>query len=117
MELDKELISEVLGTKIVNIWIEEDNVCYTLLYTVHGQLTSVNFSINKYELMYMMKKWAVDNGFSIESKVENFYFSTVAVWDIENMRCGTRLDELGTNFKTEFEAVYQACLWIKENRK
>jgi len=74
-------------------------------------------SINIHELAHKCKEWAVLQGYMIETCVGYFSSATVAIWDIENTTCATRLDtERYSKEKserwTEPEAIFKACEYI-----
>ena len=127
-QLSKELIGEVLGNNVVKVWTEGSNILYTVLYTEGVHLASVNFSINKYELMHNMKQWALGQEYSItsglafaEKKLKEYYGDEFSIQhkafcNYERLNYTFDDDRDFTKATTEFEAVYKACQWIKENK-
>lgn len=107
MNLNKELMSEVLDANklIDNPSILEDNIhyiiCdYILPYAQH---------ISVYEAIHLIKKWADNKGYSIHSD-----YSGNAIVNINKYEYYCDIE---FNKETEFEAVYNAGLWVFNKTK
>lgn len=110
--ISKELLSEVLGDEYIDRLVEiiklEGNELNTYYDCGKGFPTGLGLSINIYELMHLMKKWAKDEGVT--------HFSS---WLGDN-ECHSRF-MLGFDFyefdaNTEPESVVKACQWILDKK-
>ena len=121
MELpSKELLSAVLSEDIASVDVVGNAVRYTVLNYVaeeDGELTYIDLgtNINIYELMHLMKVWAIQ----APRFIEIFSATTVSGKGdccVVTEDCG--LEEVAMYEEsyfyedTEFEAVTQACEWI-----
>ena len=67
---------------------------------------TVGGKVSTHLIMYLIKKWAFDNGYRIKSSYDGYAEIYCLILDI------SKWDE-----KTEFEAVYKAGLWVFEKLK
>ncbi len=100
MELPNEnLLDKVLGLHdCVYAW--EDNKTLTI---------NVNWTMNKYELMDLMKKWALSKGFYVLSMIDEFGGMALASTKKESA-IHNEVAEL------EAEAVFKICEWILKEK-
>ena len=112
--ISKELLSEVLGKKVVFVEPEETNTI-NAMFGIDGKL------INIYELSHKCKEWALSKEHIIEVGVhptikkdrsdrDYFYKITTDRGQI----LVSKFDEI---IKTEPEAIFKACEWIMEQTK
>jgi len=110
----KELLSAVLGEDVVSIddTYEYSNNHANKLYYLSSGTFGVYTSINIYELMHMMKEWAVKNEHELMScnggYCEAFPKKT---WDSLTKPIKEFYGD------TEFEAITEACEWILKETK
>ena len=112
----KELLSEVLDIKVVEVYKIRSNPNFkdnTLLHRIEG--CAVLFTINIHELAHKCKEWAYKNKFIIETgfTTSGDWFYTV----LEVKDTSPYVAEVKTNWGiTEPEAVFQACQWVLDNK-
>jgi len=115
----KELLSSVLGKEkedILSIRIVNNELqyYYKSLYRLGCNLKiskhkdSIIISINIYELMHMMKEWAISKKVYILSNISFIGGTAHTIKGNENNLFSAN---------TEFEAVTKACEWILEQQK
>jgi len=112
----RELFSAVLGYEVKVTFINRE-IDYNkhLWYKLRCGDTE---SINIYELMHMMKKWAVTKGYAIQSEApwNEEYRNGFIRQGIAELRTFTLIVDI-FNANTEHEAVTKACEWILEQQK
>ena len=111
MELpSKELLSAVLSEDIASVDVVGNAVRYTVLNYVaeeDGELTYIDLgtNINIYELMHLMKVWAIKQGYKLTSAI------TDGKYDECTITAGMGFNKQ-FEAQTEYEAIFQACEWI-----
>ena len=115
MELNHKFMGEILNYPEMGIESEKriyiiDNTDISWIeYLSHGYMES-STTISIYEVMHLIKKWAYDKGYEIRSGYRGYSnLFKITPWGLD---CVEQFNE-----KTEFEAVYQAGLWVFEKLK
>jgi len=104
MKISKELLSAVLGDDMYPKEIENNLL---LFKQVADAPWSAMRSINIYELMHLMKEWALKQGYLLYSVPTMCLIKTLSLEYIKEF----------SDVDTEFESVTKACEWIKENNE
>lgn len=107
--MTKELVSAVLRTNCTHIGA----VQLGYQFYVISDRSHMN-KIHVFEFMKECKLWALDNGFSLETRPYNDYGKIdwhIAAWEIE-----TGKQHLFDLQITETGAVNTACIWIMEQK-
>ena len=99
----KELLSAVLGCEIT--YCHEING--ELRYGIYTPIGTDERTINIYELMHLMKEWALKQGYLLYSVPTMCLIKTLSLEYIKEF----------SDVDTEFESVTKACEWIKENNE
>ena len=114
--VSKELFLEIMPEykKYKNIKIE---ITKNILISLDGQ--SVFSSVNIYEFAYLCKEWAYSKGFNIEPSIDG-YVENKDLWHynchILEPYTKNTIFAFKEEFKTEIEAIFQACEWILKNK-
>ena len=105
--ISKELLSEVLGSKVRSIEIINSSVTYTLCHSVIGYVY-----INIYELAHKCKEWATKQKYSFNICYRDDW------WDRLEKRVHIDFYNNSKSFQsdTEPEAIFKASQWILENK-
>ena len=132
--ISKELLSEVIGRKIRNIYLEneegdnflrENEISYEYRIDMQGMgCEDIEKAINIYELAHKCKEWALDNRWIIstmpmltEKKWRN---TSVRLSHFYSAGKDRHLDGIYHNGRieadTETEAIFKACQWILDNK-
>jgi hypothetical protein len=110
----KELLSAVLGvTQVTDLKIRDNK----LFYTSYNNPSISNWkAINVHELAHKCKEWAISKGYDVLSGgLEAGLYSCYI--DYAAKRYTLLMTPLYHTFEdTEFEAVIQACEWVRSNR-
>jgi len=112
MSLSKELLREVLGVEIIEIFIFSKNtIGYYIKDNLNGNGKQIEHKINIHELAHhRCKEWATNNGWYILSYYQhrNGYA----------LPCEEEEEEQKEWFDadTEPEAIFKACEWILEQK-
>ena len=121
--ISRELLSEVLGTKTIqmNPILENNNMVGYLVYGSQDTITQIRSNhkqINIYELAHKCKEWASKLGFhltshtiSYEAVLSKGYCQTHHVHHID------RESDKPFRGLTEPEAIFKACQWILDNKE
>lgn len=110
--ISRELLSEVLGTKTIqmNPILENNNMVGYLVYGSQDTITQIRSNhkqINIYELAHKCKEWALKKGYILHSSL-----STFTVMDKQD-----GISYYGNGFDNEPEAIFKACQWILDNKE
>lgn len=100
MEISKELLSEVLGSKVLNYSCNSKSIYYDY---IEDGITYTSYNINIYELAHKCKKWAFDKGYILSSHKNCCYIYSSLM---------TFIDEFNDN--SEIEAIIKACEWTRK---
>jgi hypothetical protein len=108
MNISKELLSEVSGHKVTEIYgIVGNEVRYeTSDFEIHMKFSPFKCSINIYELAHKCKEWAIKQNLVLSS-----WMATK-----NDARCEIGNYETYFIAQTESEAIFNACQWILENK-
>jgi len=112
--LSKELLSAVLNTDASQISLHK-NMCE--YYHDNGNIFE---GINIYELMHLMKEWAIKHNYRINSTTYYHKNSDIVVGNSNvEKRIGKEFYSSHSNQGnySEFEAVTKACEWILKETK
>lgn len=121
--ISKELLSEVLGVDIEDVYITENQVLYSIPnYEIEedSETFYINLGtrINIHELSHKCKEWAYEKGYILYSGKEvneyTCYFEKETGFELSNIDTW-----LSTFSDTEPEAIFKACQWIldyKDNK-
>ena len=121
--ISKELLSEVLGIEIVEILgvDKKNDLVYKIMQEYKNndgyESKTIGTYINIYELAYKCKEWALDNGYTLSSNLNNendkkHKDGKAVVFFPDNETYPEIFDE-----GTEYEAIFEACQWILDNKE
>ena len=114
--ISRELLSEVLGTKTIqmNPILENNNMVGYLVYGSQDTITQIRSNhkqINIYELAHKCKEWALSQG---------YYFELNICLSVVHLKLWKEvgITKLFKSFKgiKEIEVYYKACQWILDNK-
>ena len=108
--ISKELLSEVLGKKVVFVELEETNTI-NAMFGIDGKL------INIYELSHKCKEWAFDKGYALLSGIDNKTFEVPKTVCTANYKLYNSWSYKCFYADTETETIFKACEWIMEQNK
>lgn len=113
-DIIKKLIEDIVNMPIEEFRITYNDVMYQYDATGDGFIKGNHISI--YEFMYLLKEWALEKGYGLQSGISN-----------EGGHCNTMplfWGELNTGYygitiegKTEVDAVLRACIFIYSVKK
>lgn len=107
--ISKELVSEVLGVKILDVEIH-NNSLITMLTEDDSSF------INLYEFIHKnCKEWAYKKGFSIQSRFYTDVCFGCELFDVVWSPSKDRMPCTGSN-NSEIDCIIKACEWIKEQK-
>ena len=122
--ISKELLSEVLGIKVVEIYKEKGEIYRYRRYKEEIDGCHIH---NIYELAHMCKEWAIkqssnNNFFVLEissgALTSNVYcFVEYRLYDEYSRNGGKDFKYVVTDLKTEPEAIFKACEWILKDKR
>ena len=103
--ISKELLSEVLGIEVTHVTQKPELGNILEVQYTNGLKQNYIFEANIYELMHLMKKWAYEQRWLVESSVTL-----------------TTCRQLGKDTQhyfdedSEYDSVVRACQWIYNKR-
>ena len=110
--ISKELLSEVFRLGVYQSI--RKNECYhndIKLNIINTEL--LYMYINKYELSYKFKEWALSKGYMM--KIENHYLNSIQIQIRKTTANSTYKEPWKKTFKNEVEAITKVCQWILIN--
>ena len=108
--ISKELLSEIVGFEVVEILQCRDNTIVAYDGTTSSKTEDWNECFNIYELQYLIKKWAWENHYIIDSDF-NVPECTATIYWVSKIN-----KPIIFKGKTEFDAVIKASEYIQEKR-
>ena len=106
----EELLREIMEIGTDSIIDDVEVYKNNILYAVDGQYAD---DINIYELMHLMKEWAVNKGFVVLSRNDSIGYRWTVILSIpSNLNFNKPFEQL-----SEFEAVIKACEWILKQKE
>ena len=108
--ISKELLSEVLGFKIDNCWVDGSNVEW-----IKDGMSYINI----YELAHKCKEWAIDKDFIIETEYEGKQKAFGSYCICRIFYDGDKIYDNYSEceyYQKEPEAIFKACQWILDNK-
>ena len=122
MKISKELLSEVLGYKVVNnvLLLLEDEVMVKLNFE-YFQTKYENDEINVYELQHLCKEWAFSEGYQLEISrywnIPTYYCKLVIRGGDFCEECGESRAIYELEDLQETDIVVKACEWILNEKQ
>lgn len=113
--ISKELLIEVLEVEISDFNIIGNKLNYIIPnYETEedGELLYINLgqNINIYEFAFKCKDWALKQGYMM--KIENHYSNSIQIQIRKNISSSEYLEPWKKTFKSEVEAIIEACEWV-----